>query len=96
MVASIGPMTPLERFLVLQTQDVDEFRENMVRHLAPAKVVPFGGSGEVRTDLSWVALGPIAMIHARTTGSGLRVQLTDEIDYYDVNLAVSGLSLIHI
>ena len=87
-------MTTLERFLVLRTSDVDEFRANIARFLTPHRLAPSGALGDFRTDLSMVDLGPISLVYGRNDGAELSVELTDELDYYDVNLALAGHNML--
>jgi AraC-like DNA-binding protein len=87
-------MTTLERFLVLQTHDIDEFRANVARFLTPHKLTPVGSHHQLQTDLSMVDLGPVSLVYGRNAGAELRVRLTEQVDYYDVNLALEGHNLL--
>ncbi|WP_460790248.1 AraC family transcriptional regulator [Nocardioides maradonensis] len=87
-------MTTLERFLVLRTSNIDEFRANVARFLTPHRLAPLGPAGPVEADLAMVDLGPVSLVYGRNAGAELRVQLTEQVDYYDVNLALSGHNLL--
>ncbi|MDI3406240.1 AraC family transcriptional regulator [Streptomyces cavernicola] len=90
----MSPVTTLERFLVLRTSDIDEFRVNLAQHLTPHKLTPVGITSAVHTDLSVADLGPVRLIHGYNAGAELQVQLTDRVSYYDVNLALAGTNLL--
>jgi AraC-like DNA-binding protein len=87
-------MTTLERFRVLQTRDVDEFRSNIARFLTPHRLVPAGVPVDFRTDLAMVDLGSVSLVYGRNEGAELHADLTDEVDYYDVNLALAGHNIL--
>jgi AraC-like DNA-binding protein len=87
-------MATLERFLVLQTSDIDEFRANIGQFLTPHRLDPIGLPGEVRTDLAMVDLGPLQLVYGSNAGAELRVRLTEQVHYYDVNLALAGHNLL--
>ncbi|MGW4289533.1 AraC family transcriptional regulator [Streptomyces sp. NPDC004673] len=89
-------MATLERFLVLRTSDIDEFRVNLAQHLTPHKLTPVGTTSGVHTDLSVVDLGPVRLIHGHNAGAELGVRLTEQVSYYDVNLALSGSNLLRV
>lgn len=82
----------LERFSVLHTEELDQFRAQIAQFLTPHKLSQVGG-GRLQTDLSMVDLGPVSLVYGRNTGAELSVQLTEQVDYYDVNLAVAGSNL---
>jgi len=86
-------MPPLERFLLLETSDVDEFRANMTQGgLAPAKLEPVRAGRPIHFDVSMANLGPVQLIYGRSSGTELKLELTEPIAYYDVNLVVAGNS----
>ncbi|WP_223281117.1 AraC family transcriptional regulator [Streptomyces antnestii] len=87
-------MATLERFVVLRTSDIEAFRANVAQLLTPHKLARVGSSGVVHADLSMADLGPVRLIHGRNTGVELRAELTEQVSYYDVNLALSGVNLL--
>lgn len=85
-------MTALERFQLLHTSEVDEFRVNMTTALAPAKLEPVRWAPKIAFDVSMVNLGPVQLIFGHSDGSELDLQLTERTDYYDVNVVEAGRS----
>ncbi|MGH3588477.1 MAG: cupin domain-containing protein, partial [Pseudonocardia sp.] len=81
----------LERYAVLRSADVDEFRACVARFLTPHRLTPVGRDGaRVRTDVAVARLGPLSLVYGWHRGSELQVELTEDVDYYDVNLALGG------
>lgn len=87
-------MATLERFLVSRTSEIDEFRANCAQLLTPHRLTPIGAAGPVRTEVSVADLGPMRLVYGRNAGAGLKVQLTEQVSYYDVNLALVGTNLL--
>jgi AraC-like DNA-binding protein len=85
-------MVSLERFRLLETSEVDEFRANMTSALAPARLEPIAARPPIHFDVSMVNLGPMQLIYGRSSGSELDLQLTEQISYYDVNFVEAGNS----
>ncbi|WP_240437505.1 AraC family transcriptional regulator [Sciscionella marina] len=84
-------MGVLERFAVLSSPDLDEFRHSVSQFLTPHRLTPLAPSRSgVRTDLSKVSVGPVSLVYCRNRGTELGVQLIDRVDYYDINLALHG------
>ncbi|TVT10237.1 AraC family transcriptional regulator [Amycolatopsis bartoniae] len=84
----------LERFSLLHTADVDEFRVAVGQYLTPHKLAPAGRVATLENDLAMAALGPVTLVYGRNAGAVLQVQLTEQVDYYDVNLALAGTNLV--
>ncbi|QXJ19675.1 AraC family transcriptional regulator [Actinomadura graeca] len=88
-------MGALERFSILRSADLDEFRACVSRYLTPHRSVPAGRGGDaIRTDVSMADLGPLSLVYGWHRNCELDVQLTEEVDYYDVNLALGGVNRI--
>ncbi|WP_067461743.1 AraC family transcriptional regulator [Actinomadura macra] len=88
-------MGALKRFSVLRSADLDEFRACVSRYLTPHRSVPAGpGGARIRTDVSMADLGPLSLIYGWHRNCELNVQLTEEVDYYDVNLSLGGFNRI--
>ncbi|WP_232376788.1 AraC-like ligand-binding domain-containing protein [Amycolatopsis aidingensis] len=84
-------MGVLERFAVLSSPDLDEFRHSVSQFLTPHRLTPLAPSrSSVRTDLSKVSVGPVSLVYCRNRGVELGVHLTEQVDYYDVNLSLHG------
>ncbi|MET9265318.1 AraC family transcriptional regulator [Amycolatopsis sp. NPDC004079] len=84
-------MGVLERFAVLSSPDLDEFRHSVSQLLTPHRLTPLApGTPEMRTDLAKASLGPVSLVYCRNRGAELGVQLTEQVDYYDINLALHG------
>jgi AraC-like DNA-binding protein len=89
---SLVPAFP-RRFAVLHRAGPEEVRAYTSRVLTPYRATPVGGD-DVVADISVAGLGPVSLIHLRSHGDELRVQFTETVSYYDVNLAVDGVSLL--
>src|ERR1043165_7247434 len=84
-------MGVLERFAVLSSPDLDEFRHSVSRFLTPHRLTPLAaGRAGVRTYLSKASVGPVSLVYCRNRGAELGVHLTELVDYYDINLALHG------
>ncbi|MFE3174329.1 AraC family transcriptional regulator [Amycolatopsis sp. NPDC059090] len=88
-------MATLSRFSVLHTADLEQFRAAASRYLTPHRLSPAGRHAGLQTDVAMAELGPITLVYCRNTGAELRVELTEQVDYYDVNLALGGTNLLH-
>ncbi|TDD95292.1 helix-turn-helix domain-containing protein [Actinomadura rubrisoli] len=88
-------MGALKRFSVLRSAALDEFNACVSQYLTPHRLVPAGrGGAEIRTDLSKADLGPLSLVYGWHRNCELNVQLTEEVDYYDVNLSFGGYNRI--
>lgn len=87
-------MPMLERFSLLHTADVDEFRVAVGQYLTPHKLAPAGRVATLENDLAMAALGPVTLVYGRNAYAVLQVQLTEQVDYYDVNLALVSTNLV--
>lgn len=84
-------MGTLQRFRVLRSADLDEFRCELSRFLTPHALVPLGHvQGLVATELAATRLGPISLVYASTRGVELGARLAAPVDYYDINLSLGG------
>ncbi|WP_410665375.1 AraC family transcriptional regulator [Amycolatopsis sp. lyj-84] len=84
-------MAVLERFAVLSSPDLDEFRHSVSQFLTPHRLTPLAGNtAGVHTDLSKTSVGPVSLVYCRNSGVELGVHLTENVDYYDINLALHG------
>ncbi|KQZ66794.1 AraC family transcriptional regulator [Nocardioides sp. Root151] len=81
----------LERFSVLHASDIDAFRASVSQFLTPHRLTPRGAAATaLRTDVAVAPLGPLSLVYGHHRGCELDVQLTEQIDYYDVNLSWGG------
>lgn len=91
-------MTPrpvLERFSVVDADDLDEFRASVSRALTPHRLVPLDHAGRVeRASVAVAPLGALSLVYGEHRGTELGATLTEQVDYYDVNLSWGGRNLI--
>ncbi|WP_216870979.1 AraC family transcriptional regulator [Modestobacter excelsi] len=81
----------LERFSVLRATDIDAFRASVSRALTPHRLTPLGrDAAAVHTDVAVASLGPISLVYGHHRGAELRAELTELVDYFDVNLSWGG------
>lgn len=67
---------PLQRFKILQNAGVDSLADSSSQWFTPSQIRPVRhdvGAGGIRTSVSASALGPLKLVYAKTTGSGLFV-----------------------
>ncbi|WP_033290744.1 AraC family transcriptional regulator [Amycolatopsis jejuensis] len=84
----------LERYSVLHTADLEQFRATVARYLTPHRLAPTRRETRLETDLAMADLGAVTLVYGRNAGAELRVQLTEQVGYYDVNLAFGGTNLL--
>ncbi|GAA1521402.1 AraC family transcriptional regulator [Nocardioides humi] len=85
----------LERFSVVDADDLDEFRASVSRALTPHRLVPLERSGRVeRVAVAVAPLGALSLVYGEHRGAELGATLTEQVDYYDVNLSWGGRNLI--
>lgn len=85
----------LERFSVVDATDLDEFRASVSRALTPHRLVPLDRAGEVeRVAVAVAPLGALSLVYGEHRGAELGATLTEQVDYYDVNLSWGGRNLI--
>lgn len=91
-------MTPrpvLERFSVVDADDLDEFRASVSRALTPHRLVPLDHAGRVEhASVAVAPLGSLSLVYGEHRGTELGATLTEQVDYYDVNLSWGGRNLI--
>ncbi|GAA3673917.1 AraC family transcriptional regulator [Nocardioides ginsengisoli] len=81
----------LERFSVVDATDLDEFRVSVSRALTPHRLVPTGHAGHLeRVAVAVAPLGPLSLVYGEHRGAELSATLTEQVDYYDVNLSWGG------
>jgi AraC-like DNA-binding protein len=80
----------LERFSVLHASDIDAFRASVSKVLTPHRLTPHRPQGAVTTDVAVAPLGPVSLVYGQHRGAELDVALTEQVDYYDVNLSWGG------
>ncbi|WP_106401051.1 AraC family transcriptional regulator [Actinocorallia populi] len=83
----------LERHTILRSAGVEEFCAGVSAFLTPHRLVP-ADRGDVRSDLAAVSLGPVTLVYGSSTGGALGAELTEQVSYYDVNLALAGRNLL--
>lgn len=90
MTQGTGGPDPLRRYSVLVGADLDAFRAHVSKFLTPHRLTPLGAGSSIRTDVAVAALGPISLIYGHHRGAELGARLTEQVDYYDVNLSQGG------
>lgn len=81
----------LERFSVLHADDIDAFRASVGRVLTPHRLTPVGrGITAIHTDVAVAPVGALSLIYGQHRGMELGVKMTDQVDYYDVNISLGG------
>jgi AraC-like DNA-binding protein len=81
----------LQRHAVLCDAELDEFRATVAKFLTPHKLVPTGRDGrQMQGKVAVAPLGPLSLVYGAHTGTELDVALTEQVDYYDVNLSWGG------
>ncbi|MDQ4502476.1 AraC family transcriptional regulator [Sinomonas sp. ASV322] len=86
-----GRIGVLERFSLLHEADLDAMRDCVSRYLSPHRSEPLGhGGAGVRTDVAAASLGSLTLVYADHRGAELGVRLTEQVDYYDVNMSWGG------
>ncbi|WP_020634872.1 AraC family transcriptional regulator [Amycolatopsis alba] len=80
----------LGRYAVLRNADVDGFRTAVSRYLTPHQLTPLGRGATVRSELAVASLGPLSLVYGWHRGAELGAELTEQVDYYDVNLSWGG------
>ncbi|WP_410648714.1 AraC family transcriptional regulator [Amycolatopsis sp. cmx-4-54] len=80
----------LGRYAVLRDSDVDGFRTAVSRYLTPHRLTPMGRGATVHSALAVAAMGPLSLVYGWHRGSELGARLTEQVDYYDVNLSWGG------
>jgi AraC-like DNA-binding protein len=80
----------LERYSVLRACDIDAFRASVSQVLTPHRLTPHGVRGVVTADVAVAPLGPLSLVYGQHRGAELEVALTEQVDYYDVNLSWGG------
>ena len=85
------PSSVLERFSVVDVNDLDAFRACVSRALTPHKL-EMGSAGDRlnRVAVAVALFGPVSLIYGEHHGASLRANLTEQVDYYDVNLSWGG------
>lgn len=85
----------LERFSVVDADDLDEFRASVSRALTPHRLVPLDRAGQVeRVAVAVAPLGALSLVYGEHRGAELGATLTEQVDYYDVNLSWGGRNVI--
>ncbi|MBJ8341848.1 AraC family transcriptional regulator [Antrihabitans sp. YC3-6] len=84
--------SPLERFQVLQSDDLDEFRTSVSHLLTPHRLTPLGRAESIRTKVCHADLGAVSLVYGQHRGAELGAQLVEQLDYYDVNLSIGGFN----
>lgn len=85
----------LERFSVVDADDLDEFRVSVSRALTPHRLVPMERTGRVeRVSVAVAPLGALSLVYGEHRGAALDATLTEQVDYYDINLSWGGRNLI--
>lgn len=88
---------PFDGYSVLQSADADSFRSAVSQFLTPHRLSPLGKNVEkMRCDVAAVPLGPIVLVYARHVGGELKVDMTEHVDYYDVNISHGGRNRIDV
>jgi AraC-like DNA-binding protein len=85
-----GTAGVLERFSLLRQADLDAMRASMSHYLTPHRSTPLGHGADIRTDVAAVSIGPVTLVYADHRGGELDVRLTEQVDYYDVNMSWGG------
>ncbi|WP_326835134.1 AraC family transcriptional regulator [Amycolatopsis rhabdoformis] len=80
----------LERYSVLHASDADAFRVSLSNALTPHRLTLHGLRGVVTADVAVAALGPLSLVYGQHRGAELGVALTEQVDYYDINLSWGG------
>ncbi|WP_329013654.1 AraC family transcriptional regulator [Streptomyces sp. NBC_00690] len=81
----------LQRYDVLESAGLEEFRATVARFLTPHRLVPTGHEGaHLRGHVAVAPLGPLSLVYGSHSGTELDVALTEQVDYYDVNLSWEG------
>lgn len=81
----------LRRYDVLKSAGLDEFRATVARFLTPHRLVPTGREGSrMRGSVAVAPLGALSLVYGSHSGAELDVALTEQVDYYDVNLSWEG------
>ncbi|MEU6663006.1 AraC family transcriptional regulator [Streptomyces sp. NPDC046821] len=81
----------LQRYDVLESAELDEFRATVARFLTPHRLRPTGHEGAyLRGNVAVASLGALSLVYGSHSGTELDVTLTEQVDYYDVNLAWEG------
>lgn len=80
----------LERFSVLHASDLDAYRASISKALTPHQLIPYGAAGPITADVAVVPLGQLSLVYGQHRGAELGVTLTEEVDYYDINLSRGG------
>ncbi|MCS5721575.1 AraC family transcriptional regulator [Herbiconiux sp. CPCC 203407] len=86
---ALVPVLP-ERFFVLHRADGDSVRSVMTRALTPHRSTPLAESLDYTASVAVAELGPLSLVYAQHFGTEIDTRFTAEVDYYDINLAVSG------
>jgi hypothetical protein len=84
---------PLQRFSMLRSTDaaqVEPTRAVVARLLTPHRLTLRRADTEMSACLSAVDLGPVSLVHMRSGGHEVQVHLTEQVSYYDVNIALAG------
>jgi AraC-like DNA-binding protein len=91
-VAAPGLVLP-ERFSIFRSTGagvLEESRAVVARLLTPFRLTLLNMTPDASVSVSAAGLGPISLVHARTSGHEVRVQLTEQVSYYDINFALVG------
>lgn len=88
---------PLQRFKILQNAGVDSLADSSGQWFTPSQIRPVRhdvGTKGIRTSVSASALGPLKLVYAKTTGSGLFVNSTHQMSDYVITFAIGGTNRI--
>lgn len=81
----------LGHYTVVKAAELDEFRATVARFLTPHRLAPAGTDGDqLHGRVAVAPLGPLSLVYGAHSGAELDVALTEQVDYYDVNLAWEG------
>ncbi|GHB82932.1 AraC family transcriptional regulator [Streptomyces umbrinus] len=81
----------LRRHAVLESAGLDEFRATMASFLTPHRLAPTRNvEADMRSSVAVAPLGPVSLVYGSHSGTELDVDLTEQVDYYDVNLSWEG------
>ncbi|WP_427895029.1 AraC family transcriptional regulator [Kribbella sp. GL6] len=81
----------LEHYAVVDGAELDRFRATVASFLTPHRLSPAGRSVErIEGSVAVARLGPLSLVYGEHRGAELDVELTEQVDYYDVNLSWQG------
>lgn len=90
---------PLQRFKILQNAGVARLADSSGQWFTPSQIRPVRpdvSATGIRTSVSASAVGPLKLVYAKTTGSGLFVDSTHQMSDYVVTFAVGGTNKISV